>query len=79
MKISIRHLILKKLTGAKSGFESIQLRYRNLWLAEAAAAVKIGRWDGCFTGKSTTNAPFHRTWAISIQMKYVMERESLIY
>ena len=30
MKISIRHLIWKKLTGAKSGFESIQLRYCNL-------------------------------------------------
>ena len=29
-EISIRHLIWKKLTGAKSGFESIQLRYCNL-------------------------------------------------
>ena len=29
MKISIRHFYIKKIDRAKSGFESIQLRYRN--------------------------------------------------
>ena len=43
MKISIKHLIWKKLTGAKSGFESIQLHYCNhiMWF-NVSICFKMG-------------------------------------
>ena len=31
------------------------------WFAEDAAAVKNGRWDGRFSGMSTTNAHFTKS------------------
>ena len=47
MKIGIRHLIYKKkLTGAKSGFEIIQLRYCNLMVRRLKTSLGIWTCQG---------------------------------